>query len=209
VAQDEDLPHPGASRNASGDCSPINGRGSLTSSSEDGAPGGGGRIGFGDRAAHRHEPPSSWPVAPVLRRARSRRLAGQEAVGETAGDHRVGAASSGSCCMSVAVAAEDRAGGLEPRSAGSGFDGPGLVRSISSTTVGRVLQEAEHTPTHGSWLNQVELWFSLLSRRILRYGNFAFRQQLAEAVERFIQHWNLADAKPFRWTYEGRPLVST
>jgi transposase len=66
-----------------------------------------------------------------------------------------------------------------------------------------------YTPTHGSWLNQVELWFSLLSRRILRYGNFASRQQLVEAVERFIQHWNLADAQPFRWTYEGRPLVST
>ena len=66
-----------------------------------------------------------------------------------------------------------------------------------------------YTPTHGSWLNQVELWFSLHSRRILRYGNFSSRQHLVEAVERFIQHWNLADAKPFRWTYEGRPLVST
>jgi transposase len=66
-----------------------------------------------------------------------------------------------------------------------------------------------YTPTHGSWLNQVELWFSLRCRRILRYGNFASRQELVAAVERFIQHWNVADANPFRWTYEGRPLVST
>lgn len=66
-----------------------------------------------------------------------------------------------------------------------------------------------YTPTHGSWLNQVELWFNLLSRRVLRYGNFTSPPQLVEAVEAFIRRWNASEAKPFRWTYEGRPLVST
>lgn len=66
-----------------------------------------------------------------------------------------------------------------------------------------------YTPTHGSWLNQVELWFSVLSRRVLRYGDFASPQHLVEAVEAFIHRWNTSEAKPFRWTYEGRPLVST
>jgi transposase len=66
-----------------------------------------------------------------------------------------------------------------------------------------------YTPTHGSWLNQVELWFSLLSRRVLRYGDFNSPAQLIAAVEAFIRQWNASEAKPFRWTYEGRPLVST
>lgn len=65
-----------------------------------------------------------------------------------------------------------------------------------------------YTPTHGSWLNQVELWFSVLSRRVLRYGNFSSPEQLTGTVRAFIRQWNSSEAKPFRWTYEGRPLVS-
>ena len=64
-----------------------------------------------------------------------------------------------------------------------------------------------YTPTHGSWLNQIELWFSILSRRILRYGNFHSPGELAEAVMAFIREWNETEAHPFRWTYEGLPLV--
>jgi transposase len=65
-----------------------------------------------------------------------------------------------------------------------------------------------YTPTHGSWLNQVELWFSILTRRVLRYGEFGDPHELVETIERFIELWNRDEAKPFRWTYEGRPLVS-
>lgn len=65
-----------------------------------------------------------------------------------------------------------------------------------------------YTPTHGSWLNQVELWFSILTRRLLRYGDFASPQELVESIERFIQSWNARGPCPFRWTYQGRPLVS-
>ena len=63
-----------------------------------------------------------------------------------------------------------------------------------------------YTPTHGSWLNQIELWFSILSRRVLRYASFEEPEQLVAAVERFIASWNVR-AHPFRWTYQGRPLV--
>jgi transposase len=66
-----------------------------------------------------------------------------------------------------------------------------------------------YTPTHGSWLNQVELWFSILGRRVLRYGSFGSPDELVQTVEAFMEHWNASEAKPFRWTYQGRPLVST
>ena len=64
-----------------------------------------------------------------------------------------------------------------------------------------------YTPTHGSWLNQVELWFSIVTRRILRYGNFGSPDELVAAIEAFIAEWNGSEAHPFRWTYEGLPLV--
>ena len=63
------------------------------------------------------------------------------------------------------------------------------------------------TPTHASWLNQIELWFGIVSRRVLRYGNFRTADELVAAIESFIDQWNREEAKPFRWTYEGLPLV--
>lgn len=68
--------------------------------------------------------------------------------------------------------------------------------------------EFHYTPTHGSWLNQVELWFSILSRQVLRYGDFHTPDDLVRTIETFIRRWNRDQARPFRWTYEGRPLVS-
>lgn len=64
-----------------------------------------------------------------------------------------------------------------------------------------------YTPTHGSWLNQIELWFGIVSRRVLRYGNFRSPDELIDAIEAFIDEWNATDAHPFRWTYDGLPLV--
>jgi len=64
-----------------------------------------------------------------------------------------------------------------------------------------------YTPTHGSWLNQIELWFCILSRRILRYGNFHSPDKLVAAIRAFIREWNETEAHAFRWTYEGLPLV--
>jgi transposase len=65
-----------------------------------------------------------------------------------------------------------------------------------------------YTPTHGSWLNQVELWFAIVTRRVLRHGNFRSVDALVAAIEGFIARWNHTEAHPFRWTYRGLPLVS-
>jgi len=62
-----------------------------------------------------------------------------------------------------------------------------------------------YTPTHASWLNQVELFFSILERRLLRRGEFASTDELAARIIAFIKDYN-RKATPFRWTYNGRPL---
>ncbi len=63
-----------------------------------------------------------------------------------------------------------------------------------------------YTPTHPSWLNQIELCFSILTRRALKRGSFASLEALREQILAFIAYYNQT-AKPFRWTYNGRPLV--
>ena len=63
------------------------------------------------------------------------------------------------------------------------------------------------TPTHASWLNQVELFFSILERRLLRRGEFDSVDHLAERIIAFIKDYNRR-AAPFRWTYDGRPLMA-
>ena len=62
-----------------------------------------------------------------------------------------------------------------------------------------------YTPKHASWLNIVELVFSILTRRLLRRGEFTSREHLANKIIKFFAHYNRT-AKPFRWTYDGRPL---
>jgi transposase len=62
-----------------------------------------------------------------------------------------------------------------------------------------------HTPKHASWLNQVELFFSILSRKLLRRGEFATRDELLERIMAFIRDHNRT-ATPFAWTYDGSPL---
>ena len=63
-----------------------------------------------------------------------------------------------------------------------------------------------YTPKHTSWLNQIELWFSILSRKLLKRGNFASVEELHQRILEFIEYFNRALAKPFKWTYKGRPL---
>lgn len=62
-----------------------------------------------------------------------------------------------------------------------------------------------HTPKHASWLNQVELFFSILTRRLLRRGEFESREDLVGQIMAFIENYN-CNARPFRWTYDGSPL---
>jgi transposase len=61
-----------------------------------------------------------------------------------------------------------------------------------------------YTPIHASWVNQVEIWFSLLARRILKHASFANADVLVRAVNAFLKHWNSNEAHPFRWTFRGR-----
>jgi transposase len=65
-----------------------------------------------------------------------------------------------------------------------------------------------YTPKHCSWLNQVEIWFSILVRRLLKRGSFASVEELEARVLAFIAYFNRVLAKPFKWTYTGRPLAA-
>jgi transposase len=63
-----------------------------------------------------------------------------------------------------------------------------------------------YTPKHSSWLNQIEIWFSILSRKLLKSGSFSSIEELRERILAFIEYFNRVLAKPFKWTFSGRPL---
>lgn len=63
------------------------------------------------------------------------------------------------------------------------------------------------TPKHGSWLNQVELWFSVLARRFLQRGDFRSAEDFENRIQAFLDDYNQQWAHPYRWTYTGQPLV--
>ena len=65
-----------------------------------------------------------------------------------------------------------------------------------------------YTPKHTSWLNQIEMGFSILVRRLLKRGNFTSVEDLRERILAFINYFNRTMAKPFKWTYTGRPLTA-
>jgi len=60
-----------------------------------------------------------------------------------------------------------------------------------------------HTPLHASWVNQVEIWFSILQRRVIRYGSFDTAERLTTEVLAFVRYWNRREAHPFRWKFSG------
>lgn len=64
------------------------------------------------------------------------------------------------------------------------------------------------TPKHASWINQIEIWFSILVRKLLRRGSFTSKAHLQQRIEGFIAYFNETMAKPFRWTMKGKPLVA-
>jgi transposase len=63
--------------------------------------------------------------------------------------------------------------------------------------------EFVHTPLHASWVNQIEIWFSILQRRVLRHGSFDSARDIEAAVLGFIRYWNRYEAHPFRWKFSG------
>ena len=64
-----------------------------------------------------------------------------------------------------------------------------------------------YTPKRASWLNQIELWFSILVRRLLRRASFVSVKHLSDRIRAFIKYFNKTMAKPIKWTYRGRPLT--
>ena len=77
------------------------------------------------------------------------------------------------------------------------------VRAWLTAQDGRV--RFEFLPLHASWLNQVEIWFSILERQALARASDAIYEARAARIVRFVRHWNRT-AHPFRWTFKGYPL---
>ncbi len=65
-----------------------------------------------------------------------------------------------------------------------------------------------YTPRHCSWMNQIELWLSILVRKLLKRGSFTSVTDLSAQILAFIAHYNRTMAKPFKWTYQGKVLTA-
>ena len=64
-----------------------------------------------------------------------------------------------------------------------------------------------YTPNHSSWINQIEIWLSILVRKLLTRGSFKSVEDLQTKVLAFIDYYNVTMAKPFKWTYQGKALT--
>jgi len=63
-----------------------------------------------------------------------------------------------------------------------------------------------YTPKHASWMNQIEIWFGIVAKKVIKRGNFSSTADLKEKILHFIDYFNATMAKPFKWTYQGEVL---
>ncbi len=86
----------------------------------------------------------------------------------------------------------------------------GVLNSVATRK--EFLKDASHrvrfvsVPKHTSWLNQVEICFSVLTRRALKRGDFRSKAERRDRILKFIDYFNPTAAKPYKRTYAGRPL---
>jgi transposase len=65
-----------------------------------------------------------------------------------------------------------------------------------------------YTPKHASWMNQIEIWFGILAKKVIKRGNFTSKADLKNRLLAFVDYFNQTMAKPFKWTYEGTVLTA-